>query len=53
MGFRKLSETIDKYEDCLDPEHLPSGYIVLEPGTYEYTCPRCGKITIVTISKVY
>lgn len=39
-------------ELCFHPEHIPSKYIVLEPGTYRYTCPGCNGIIIFTVSGV-
>lgn len=39
-GLRKIS---DEPKPCMSPEHNPPGHIVLSPGTYEYTCPLCGK----------
>lgn len=49
MPFKKIDD--NKWEPkypCTDPEHNPPGMIVLEPGTYEYTCPSCGeKRTII------
>jgi hypothetical protein len=27
---------------CLHPGHNPPMNIVLQPGTYRYTCPGCG-----------
>ena len=32
---------------CVSPEHLPPQHMVLEPGTYEYTCPVCGQVTVI------
>lgn len=34
---------------CRHPEHDPPGHIVLEPGTYEHTCPGCGRVQIVNV----
>lgn len=34
---------------CLSPEHNPPSHIVLQPGTYEYTCPSCGTTMRFTI----
>lgn len=38
-----LKKVKDNYPVCFHPEHNPSMHIVLEPGTYEYTCPGCGR----------
>lgn len=45
MPLEKISEP----DVCLDPEHNPPTHIVLEPGTYKYTCPSCGKVTVFTV----
>lgn len=37
---------------CRSPEHNPPNMIVLEPGTYEYTCPACGQQTVFTVPLV-
>lgn len=37
---------------CMDPEHLPPTHTHLEPGTYKYTCPKCGLVTMVYIPEV-
>jgi hypothetical protein len=29
---------------CQSPEHNPPAQLVLEPGLYEHTCPRCGRV---------
>ena len=34
---------------CNHPEHNPPNMMVLEPGTYQHTCPACGKKTIFTV----
>jgi hypothetical protein len=39
MTLRKIS---DEKPPCRHPEHNPPTRIVLEPGTYEHTCPGCG-----------
>ena len=38
MGPRKISEP------CLSPEHTPPMHYNYTPGTYEDTCPGCGKV---------
>lgn len=35
---------------CLDADHSPPGMIVLEPGTYEHRCPRCGDVTVFVVN---
>lgn len=45
-GFKKIE---DVEPPCLCPEHNPPMHIVLAPGKYEYTCPSCGKVTIVNV----
>lgn len=47
-GFKKISEPL-KEEKCLSSGHKPPMHIVLQPGTYEYTCPSCGHVTIVKV----
>jgi len=54
MSLRKID---DNYYDkdtktCLDPAHNPPMHIVLEPGTYEHTCPNCGYKIIFTVPRV-
>jgi hypothetical protein len=34
---------------CTDPDHEPSRHIVLEPGMYEHTCPRCARVTLFEV----
>jgi hypothetical protein len=29
---------------CGHPEHDPPEMIVYEPGEYEHTCPKCGRV---------
>ena len=53
MGLRKIDD--DKGwtgKECHSPEHNPPMGIVLEPGTYEYTCPACGAKRVFTVPKV-
>lgn len=49
-GFRKINEL--SQDKCNAPEHNPPGNIYLEGGTYEYTCPVCGEVTIVNVPKI-
>lgn len=37
---------------CMSPEHNAPMWIVLEPGTYRYTCPMCGHVTIFEVPVV-
>lgn len=36
---------------CVHPEHKPPGMIVLEPGTWEHTCPACGEKTVFRVER--
>jgi hypothetical protein len=47
MPTRKVKdyEKDPKYATCLDPDHKPPTMVVWDPGEYEHTCPRCGRIT--------
>lgn len=47
-GFRKIGD-VPMPKRCTSPEHDPPGMIVLEPGIYEYTCPRCGETKTVVV----
>ncbi len=43
-------ETISEPEKpCLHLEHNPPMHLVLQPGTYKYTCPGCGQQTVFVI----
>lgn len=46
MGLRKIAEPIIP---CTSPEHNPPMHRYYEPGTYEYTCPVCGKKIVFTV----
>ena len=37
---------------CRSPEHNPPGMMVYRPGTYEWTCPKCGDVTSFTVPLV-
>lgn len=41
-----------KASPCMCPEHNPPQWMVLEPGTYEWTCPWCGNKQYFTIMSV-
>lgn len=45
-GLEKIK---DASKPCMHPEHKPPTHIVLEPGTYKYTCPACGEVTVFEI----
>lgn len=50
MPIKKLSDWKDKFTpDCSDPEHEPPSILHLEPGLYEYICPRCRLTKIFTV----
>lgn len=54
MPLKKI-ETINlNWEEpiCSDPEHNPPTMIVLEPGSYEYTCPTCGRLVFFTVPRI-
>lgn len=51
MPLRKIAEP-KKDKECHNPEHNPPMYIYLEGGTYEYTCPDCGKKITFNVPKV-
>lgn len=48
-GLRKIAEAP---EPCAAPEHQPPMHMVYEPGTYEYTCPSCGKRTVFRVPRM-
>ena len=50
MPTKKLPDLF-KIEFCRDPDHSPSKFIILEPGNYEHTCPKCGKIQKFVIKR--
>jgi hypothetical protein len=37
---------------CLHPEHKPPQHMVFEPGTYEHTCPACGKKIVFVVPSI-
>ena len=45
---RKISEPNIK-DICRDPEHEPASMLYRTAGTYEHTCPHCGKKTTFTM----
>ena len=48
-GLRKIK---DAPVPCFSPAHDPPMHIVLEPGTYEHTCPVCGKTVTFTVPMI-
>jgi hypothetical protein len=34
---------------CQDEDHHPSALLALEPGLYQHTCRKCGKIQVFEI----
>ena len=51
MPFKKLpdAEQWNPPKACRHPEHNPPTMIVLQPGTYEWSCPACGHTVRVTV----
>lgn len=50
MPLRKIA---DEEVPCRHPEHNPPSMMVLEPGTYEHTCPGCHKKTVFRVTGHY
>ncbi len=48
-----IRKIFDAPKPCFHPEHNPPMHIVLQPGTYEYTCPACGKKVVFTVPGIY
>ena len=48
-GLKKIR---DASNYCKSEEHNPPSHIVLEPGTYEYECPRCGHKQVFTVPNI-
>ena len=48
-----LKKIADEELPCQHPEHNPPGLIVLEPGTYEHTCPGCGEVQVFQVKGAY
>lgn len=53
MSFRKI-EIDKKYKlpKCNSPEHNPPMHIVLKPGVWEWTCPKCGATQTIVVPKI-
>lgn len=49
-GLEKIG---DAPKPCLSPQHNPPMHIRLEPGTYKYTCPNCGQVTVFSVPTIY
>lgn len=42
--LRKIDNVnTSEFTPCYNSEHEPPSHIVLDPGTWEHTCPGCGK----------
>lgn len=52
MPTRKIADPPES-KPCYSPEHSPPSMMVFAPGTYEHTCPSCGKVTIFTVAAGY
>ena len=37
---------------CIHSEHNPPAHYLYEPGTYEYTCPACGRTVVFSIPQI-
>lgn len=51
MPFTKFTPFREQ-EICKDKQHNPPSMIVLEPGIHEWTCPSCGKVTVIKVPKI-
>ena len=49
MPLRKIA---DVTLPCTHSEHNPPSMIVLDPGTYEHTCPGCGAKVVFMVGAV-
>lgn len=36
-----MKKIADIPKGCRHPKHSPPSHIVLKPGVYEHTCPKC------------
>ena len=53
MPPKKISDPKeDRQARCTHPERDPPSHQVFEPGTYEHTCPACGKKTVFTVHEL-
>lgn len=51
MPTRKIHDFSPSHSSCNHPEHNPPSMIVLPPGLYEHTCPRCGQKQTFTVKR--
>ncbi len=55
MTLRKLEDAPllgERQErECRDPGHEVPSMIVLDPGTWEHTCPGCGRKVVFTVNR--
>lgn len=51
MPIRKIDKPKKSWNRpiCYHPDHNIPNMMVFEPGTYEHTCPGCGKVTTFTV----
>lgn len=49
-GTRKIA---DEDKPCFHPEHDPPSHQVFAPGTYEHTCPACGRTIRFSVKGIY
>jgi hypothetical protein len=57
MPIRRLPDDDPRAKEygppCLSTEHNPPSHMVLQPGTYEYICPSCGRKTVFHVYGSY
>ncbi len=46
-GLEKIAEA---EKPCYSAAHHPPSHMVYSNGTYRYTCPHCGKVTIFKVN---
>lgn len=44
-----LKKIADAKAPCMNSQHNPPMHVVLQPGTYEHTCPGCGSKTLFEV----
>jgi len=47
-----IKKITDAPKPCMSLEHNIPNMMVFTPGTYEHTCPSCGKKTIFTVPQI-
>jgi len=52
MPFKKINGPGWDVKTCNSPEHNPPMHIVLQPGTYEWTCPVCGNVQTIIVPSI-